>query len=119
MILFNIEGGLMVDEQVIVKKPRGKQRFGRILVVDDEQDICKMLNLMFQKEGFETEGIYFGKDLLSKIKKMRNTLLILDYTLPDMDALEIINLMEKEHCSVPFIILTGNNDINIAIEMMK
>ncbi|MEF8848966.1 MAG: response regulator [Candidatus Thermoplasmatota archaeon] len=76
----------------------------KIMVVDDEKDIREMIELMMQKEGFETEVAENGDDFLKKIDKFKPDLVTLDVMMPGPRTKDIlVRLNDKE--SNPKIIL--------------
>lgn len=80
-----------------------------IAVVDDEPDIVELIALHLQKEGFEVLGFYNGGEFLSHLTEILPDLVVLDLLLPDIDGLEICQLLkrdEKTSC-IPIIMLTA------------
>ena len=76
----------------------------KIMVVDDEQDLREMINLMMQKEGYETEMAYDGNDFLEKIESFQPEVVTLDVMMPGLTTKEILEKL-KEKTSNPKIIL--------------
>ena len=66
----------------------------KILIVDDEQDICEFLRYNLEKEGFEVLVSYNGKDALKQVSKSPN-LIILDIMMPEMDGLQATRQIRK------------------------
>jgi phosphate regulon transcriptional regulator PhoB len=81
----------------------------KILIVEDEKDIVKMLEYNFKKEGFRTLSAYDGEDALDLAGRERPDLIILDLMLPGMDGLEACKALKKESktSSIPIIMLTA------------
>jgi two-component system, OmpR family, alkaline phosphatase synthesis response regulator PhoP len=81
----------------------------KILVVDDEKDIVKMLTYNLQKEGYRTVAAYDGDDALYLAGREHPDLVILDLMLPGMDGLEVCKTLKKDPklSSVPIIMLTA------------
>lgn len=61
----------------------------KILIVEDEKDIIKMLEYNLKKEGFTVQAARNGEDALDKTHKENPDLIILDLMLPGMDGLEL------------------------------
>ena len=76
----------------------------KIMVVDDEQDLREMINLMMQKEGYETEMAHDGNDFLEKIEGFQPDIVTLDVMMPGLTTKEILEKL-KEKTSNPKIIL--------------
>ncbi len=91
----------------------------KILVVDDDPNICLSLTDRLNAEGFETFQALTGTDCLKIIKNQKIDLVLLDLILPDKDGIQIINLLHKDNPDLPIIILTGHGTIENAVEAMK
>ncbi|PIY83553.1 MAG: DNA-binding response regulator [Candidatus Omnitrophica bacterium CG_4_10_14_0_2_um_filter_44_9] len=83
----------------------------KILIVEDEKDIVKMLNYNLKKEGFRTLSANDGEDALSLANRECPGLVILDLMLPGMDGLEVCKALKKESktASIPIIMLTAKS----------
>ncbi|MDP2946027.1 MAG: response regulator transcription factor [bacterium] len=83
----------------------------KILIVEDEKDIVKMLDYNLKKEGFRTLSAYDGEDALDMANGECPDLVILDLMLPGMDGLEVCRQLKKENktASIPIIMLTAKS----------
>jgi len=81
----------------------------KILIVDDEKDIVKMLDYNFKKEGYRMVACNDGEDALDLAAKEHPDLIILDLMLPGVDGLEVCKILKKESktASIPIIMLTA------------
>jgi phosphate regulon transcriptional regulator PhoB len=81
----------------------------KILIVDDEKDIVRMLDYNFKKEGFRTVLAYDGEDAVVLAQKEHPDLIVLDLMLPGIDGLEVCKALKKESKteSIPIIMLTA------------
>jgi phosphate regulon transcriptional regulator PhoB len=81
----------------------------KILIVDDEKDIVKMLDYNLKKEGFRTISAYDGEDALDSATRENPNLIILDLMLPGIDGLEVCKTLKKETktAHIPIIMLTA------------
>jgi len=81
----------------------------KILIVDDEKDIVKMVDYNLKKEGFRTLFAYDGEDALDLAIRERPDLIVLDLMLPVMDGLEVCKSLKKEPktSGIPIIMLTA------------
>lgn len=80
-----------------------------ILVVDDEQNIVKLVRLYLNRDGYQVEAAYDGAEALEKAKSLRPDLIILDIMMPEMDGLAVCRELRKTS-NVPIIILTARDD---------
>lgn len=83
----------------------------KILIIEDEKDIVKMLEYNLKKEGFRSVSCYDGEKALELVYKERPDLIILDLMLPGMDGLEVCKALKNESktSSIPIIILTAKS----------
>ena len=81
----------------------------KILLVDDEKDIVKMLDYNLKKEGYKAVSAYDGEKALDSARREIPDLIILDLMLPGMDGLEVCKLLKKEPKTshIPIIMLTA------------
>jgi len=81
----------------------------KILIVEDEKDIVKMLDYNLKKEGFRTISCYDGEDALDLASREHPDLIILDLMLPGIDGLEVCKTLKKESkaSGIPIIMLTA------------
>ncbi len=67
----------------------------RILVIDDDIELCKLLKQCLQNEGFEVTYFHNGKDIVLYLKNNRMDLIILDVMLPEMDGFEVLRQIDN------------------------
>jgi DNA-binding response OmpR family regulator len=83
----------------------------KILVVDDETSITRLLKFALEKSGFyEVECENMGSNALTKTKSVRPDVLVLDLNLPDVDGGQIAAVIKEDPSlkNLPIIFLTGN-----------
>ncbi len=91
----------------------------KILVIDDDLDICQLLRRFLTKNGFTTLVAGTGKDGLELLEKERPDLVMTDFRLGDMDGVEILTRARETSPDIPVIIITGYSDIRSAVNVMK
>ena len=81
----------------------------KILIIEDEKDIVKMLDYNLKKEGFKTLSAHNGEDGLDMARKENPDLILLDLMLPEMDGLDVCKAIKNEAKTshIPIIILTA------------
>ena len=82
----------------------------RILAVDDDQKILKILQHTFQKEGFEVLTASSGEEALEKSRQLKPDLVVLDLMMPGMDGFETYQKLKTQREDLPVIILTAKAD---------
>ncbi len=81
----------------------------RILLVDDEPSIQKMLSHALEREGFQVHTVGDGEAALEAVETYEPHLIILDIMLPKIDGTEVIRQI-RTHSDVPVIMLTAKDD---------
>ena len=91
----------------------------RILVVDDDQDICFHLSAILKEGGFNVLSAANGREALLKVKSTRPELVLLDLRLPDLDGMKVLERMKESDPGLDVIIITAFMDVRDAIQAMK
>jgi two-component system KDP operon response regulator KdpE len=78
----------------------------KILVVDDDVELNKMLHLTLQRKGFEVQSVTSGPDALRAAYEYHPDIIILDIMMPDMDGWQVCERL-REISDVPIIMLTA------------
>jgi DNA-binding response OmpR family regulator len=92
---------------------------GKIAIVDDDEDLLRLLISAFEEEGFEVKGMSTGKEGMAYLSDEKNmaglSLIILDRMLPDMDGLDILKEIQsrfpKKTPVLILSVLTAEKDI--------
>jgi DNA-binding response OmpR family regulator len=81
----------------------------KIMIVDDDQNICELLRIYVEKEDFQTVLAHDGKKALELFKAENPDLILLDIMLPELDGWQICREIRKSS-SVPIIMLTAKGE---------
>ncbi|HQM11471.1 MAG TPA: response regulator, partial [Polyangiaceae bacterium] len=79
----------------------------RLLLVEDEENLAKGLELNFSLEGFSVQWVANGVDARTSWKKEMPDLVVLDLGLPDTDGLELLQEIKRVDLRVPVLVLTA------------
>jgi two-component system phosphate regulon response regulator PhoB len=84
----------------------------RVLIVDDDADILKLLNYNLTNAGYSVQTASTGRAALEKISKDPPDLIVLDLMLPDVDGMEVCRTVRLDTVSrrIPIIMLTARGD---------
>jgi two-component system alkaline phosphatase synthesis response regulator PhoP len=88
----------------------GKFGMIKILVVDDEVSIVKLLQFNLEKSGFQVLTAFDGKQALDMVKSEQPDFLILDLMLPKMDGMDVCKTLRQERNDIPILMLTAKDD---------
>jgi two-component system, OmpR family, alkaline phosphatase synthesis response regulator PhoP len=83
----------------------------KILAVDDEKNIVKLVQMNLERHGFQVIAAYDGKEALQKIQDEKPDLVILDVMMPHMDGFEVLQTMRRNAATrdIPVIMLTAKS----------
>src|SRR6185369_13646531 len=92
-----------------------------ILIVDDESDIRMLIGGILEDEGHQTRGAGDSTAALEAIHNRRPTLVILDIWLQGskMDGLELLDVVKRDHPSLPVVVISGHGNIETAVAAIK
>ena len=98
-----------------------------ILIVDDEPELCAVLEKTLKKEGYHALTATTGRRALALLKKEKVHLLLLDLKMPDMGGLDLLKKIRgkeaapkgKKKKGVPVVILTAYGSLSSAREAME
>lgn len=82
----------------------------KILIVEDEKQIARFLQLELMHEGYEVETVYDGREGFKKIKNNEYNLIILDVMLPSLNGMEVCRRV-RAFSEVPIIMLTAKDSV--------
>ncbi|WP_084666354.1 response regulator transcription factor [Clostridium collagenovorans] len=82
---------------------------GKVLVVDDDENISEVIKIYLQNLGYDTMLAHDGKDALEKFSSYKPNLIILDVMLPYMDGIDVLKQIRRDS-EVPVILLTAKGD---------
>jgi FixJ family two-component response regulator len=91
----------------------------KLLVVEDDKALNTLIQKRLHRAGFNISGAFNGEEAFEFISENPDSLILLDYQLPDIDGREFVIEMRKRGLDAPFIVLTGHGGEEIAVEMMK
>ncbi|MFH0930927.1 MAG: sigma-54 dependent transcriptional regulator [Candidatus Zixiibacteriota bacterium] len=91
----------------------------KIMVIDDEESMCRFMQIMLQKEGYEVTSTVSSKEALEEIKNKNYDLVIADLMMPEMNGLELLSRAKSISPNINFIVMTAYASVDTAIEALK
>jgi len=89
-------------------------RKDRVLVVEDEKEICEVLRDYLEDKGYEVTTVGTCASAEQLWSTVRPDIAVLDYGLPDGNALELIPRLKAIDPSIPMVVLTGYDSLDFA-----
>lgn len=94
-------------------------RPSRLLVVDDDEGLLILMAETLRAEGHEVDTVASGREALAELGRSTPDLMLLDLKLRDLDAPTLLGRLQEGASRVPFIVVTGQGDEKVAVEIMK
>lgn len=91
----------------------------RVLVVDDEANTRRVLEIMLQKMGLETRAAGNGQEALTLTQRESFDLILTDLRMPEMDGLALLEALRTQKIETPVILLTAYGTVESAVHAMK
>src|SRR5438105_1660253 len=91
----------------------------RVLVVDDEQSLRKVLAATLQREGYEVTVCSNGEEAIAALDRDGADVVVTDLVMPKMDGLSLLRKVVARHPDVPVIVVTAHGRVDSAVEAMK
>lgn len=80
-----------------------------ILIADDDKNICELVRLYLEKEGYNVTSVYDGNSALANVLRDEYSMVILDIMMPGKDGFEVLKEIRKKS-NVPVIMLTAKGE---------
>ncbi len=93
----------------------------KILIVDDDPDITRLLKLALQQNGYSAIVVFDAVTAIKSIKLNKPALVILDISMPGHTGIEVVEFVanNKKYAGIPIIILTGSDNPEYKIKVEK
>ncbi len=92
---------------------------GRVLIVDDDAELMKLLSLVLSRKGFETRGVRSGADALTALAAEHFDVVLTDVQMPGMDGIALCERAVAAHPDLPVIVLTAFGSMESAIAAIR
>lgn len=90
-----------------------------LLVVDDDEGLLILMTAALQGEGYTVTGAGSGEEMLRILTDTKPDLLLLDLKLKDIDGHSLLEQLQQKGLAIPFVVVTGQGDEKVAVEMMR
>ncbi len=84
----------------------------RILVVEDEQSLNRIITKRLEKEGYSVDSCYDGEEALHYIDMGEFDAIVLDIMIPKIDGLSVLSAIRAKHLDIPVLFLTARDSID-------
>src|SRR5271154_2128992 len=91
----------------------------RILIIDDDVDMCSLLSRYLQRKGFEVDSAHNGAKGIAKVKESKFDVVLCDFRLGDKEGSQVLREIKAINPATVVIIITGYSDIKTAVDVIK
>ena len=91
----------------------------RILIVDDDQQVCKLLNVLLSAGDYEIHTANTGKEALTYLKEDKFDLIVLDIVLPDINGFKVCERIKAGNKHTRVIAMTGYDSEEVRKKIMN
>lgn len=91
----------------------------KILVVDDQMGVRRLLFEAFKEEGYDVEMAASGHEAITKVKETVPALILMDMKMPGMNGLEALREIRKFNQEISVIMMTAYGELEIVTQAMK
>jgi signal transduction histidine kinase len=95
------------------------QKSARILIVDDEPNIARLLKLRLEAAGYTTAWAKDGETCMAMLPESPFSLVLLDLLMPDISGIQVLESIRSQGSDVAVIIMTAHGNENMAVECLR
>ncbi len=92
---------------------------GRVLIVDDEPDLCELLGITLARMKLESDAVHTVDAARERLRTARYDLCLTDMKLPDGDGLDLVAWIQAEAKDVPVAVITAHGNVELAVRALK
>ena len=97
----------------------GFARMVSILVAEDSLTQCFEIRRLLEDAGFEVRVAHNGREALGAVEEDSPAVVLTDLDMPEMNGLELVNVMRREHPGVPVVLMTAYGSEEIAVHALQ
>ncbi len=90
-----------------------------VLVVDDEQVVCNSCRKILGRQGHRVQTALNGREALKKVEEDKYDVVIADWKMPEIDGMEVLRIVKKNHPDIIAIMITGYPSVESAVKAMR
>jgi DNA-binding NtrC family response regulator len=91
----------------------------KIMVIDDENIVGKMIKSSFGQDGYVVEAFLEAKPALARLKEEKFDVVITDLKMKDIDGMEVLNTIKRELPEIKVIMITAFASMDAAVEAFR
>ncbi|NLV22638.1 MAG: response regulator [Syntrophomonadaceae bacterium] len=92
---------------------------GKILIVDDQKGVRRLLEELFKKEGWDVKVASDGQEAINMVEERLPDIILMDVKMPNMNGLEASQIILQTHNHVPIIMMTAYGEIEVVKKALE
>jgi two-component system, NtrC family, response regulator AtoC len=90
-----------------------------VLIIEDELVLSKNIKIYLERHDYEAVAVHSGEEGIDKLEAFLPDVVVLDYSLPNMNGLEVLSKLRSKLPDIKVIMITGNATVEVAVQAMK
>jgi two-component system response regulator PilR (NtrC family) len=90
-----------------------------VLIIDDEPDICELIEITLMRMGLSTRSAMNLADAYRLVEAEHFDLCLTDMRLPDGDGIEMVEYIQQQHPEIPIAVITAHGNMELAVKALK
>ncbi|MGD8583107.1 MAG: sigma-54 dependent transcriptional regulator, partial [Gammaproteobacteria bacterium] len=90
-----------------------------VLIIDDEPDICELIEITLARMGLSTRSAMNLADAYKLVETVHFDLCLTDMRLPDGDGIEMVEYIQQKHPEIPIAVITAHGSMELAVKALK
>jgi PAS domain S-box-containing protein len=91
----------------------------KVLLIDDEEPVRKIVGLYLRTKGYETLTAADGKTGVERFQQERPPIVLTDIKMPGMDGIEVLKKIKEISPETEVIVITGHGDMNLSVQSLQ
>lgn len=91
----------------------------RILIVDDEENVRRMLSTAFSLQGYDSHCASNGQEALPLFTRVQPDVVLMDIRMPEMDGISALKAMRAHNPRTPVVLMTAYAEVETAVEALR
>lgn len=91
----------------------------KILIADDDVQLCNALTEEFEYRGFSTKAVYTADEAIEQAVRFAPDIILLDLKMPEKSGFDVLRALNTSGSTIPIIVLTAYADVRSAIDAAK
>ncbi|QZH75492.1 MAG: response regulator transcription factor [Erythrobacter sp.] len=108
-----------MEAEAIEAPLRGRTEERQVYVIDDDRDVRKSLHFLLGSMSITAWPFAGAKDFMEQLPELAPAPILIDIRMPDIDGIQLLEMLSERENSWPVIIMTAHGDVSIAVRAMK